>query len=114
MNKSLRDAFEAGDNFYDQVLKLVLEVMELEDLIKQCEFDINGGATPPVTAALTRWGTALEAIAYLYRNYPLLAFAIIKRCSHGLETNKISADAVCHKPCGFDSRKHPKVQLYAH
>ena len=114
MNKSLRDAFEAGDNFYDQVLKLVLEVMELEDLIKQCEFDINGGATPPVTAALTRWGTALEAIAYLYRNYPLLAFAIIKRCSHGLETNKISAAADCLKPCGFDSSKHQKVQLESH
>ena len=114
MNQSLRDAFEAGDNFYDQVLKLVLEVMELEDLIKQCEFDINGGATPPVTAALTRWGTALEAIAYLYRNYPLLAFAIIKRCSHGLEENKISAAADCLKQCGFDSSKHQKVQIESH
>ena len=56
----------AETSFYDSVLKLVLEVIELEDLIKQCEFDVRKGATPPVTAAVTRWGTAFGALAYLY------------------------------------------------
>lgn len=111
---SERASIANQNDFYQLVLDLVLEVMQLETLIEQCAFDINRGATPPVTAALTRWQTALEATAYLYRHCPLLAFAVIKRCANGVEVNKIRAAADCLKPCGFVSSEHQKIQLEAH
>ena len=104
----------AETSFYDSVLKLVLEVIELEDLIKQCEFDVKKGATPPVTAAVTRWGTAFGALAYLYFYFALLAFAIIKVCGHAIEAVKINAAADVLKPCGFNSSKYQNLRIEDH
>ena len=81
---------------------MVKEIMEVDDLIKQCKFDMEKGAKPPVTAGIARWGTALNAADYLVHNFPVLAFAIVKRCSRGLPETKIKAAAAVLTPRGFD------------
>ena len=70
-------------------MELIFEVIELEKLILQCGFDAEKGATPPVTVAIKRWGTAFGAAAYIYLKCPLLAFAVIERYGFGLEERKI-------------------------
>ena len=108
------EAREENIRFYEGVMKLMLEVIELEKLVLQCEFDTEKGATPPVTAAATRWGTAFGAAAYIYLKCPLLAFAVIKRYGFGLEERKIRAAADALLPCGFESAKYNDIRLEAH
>ena len=64
--------------FYQKVLDLIREIMELDMLIKQCSFDIRRRAQPPVPAGMARWGTALGAAGYLDEKGPLLVHAVIK------------------------------------
>ena len=97
------EAREESIAFYESVMKPILEVIELEKLIRQCELDTEKGATPPVTATATRWGTAFGAAAYIYLRSPLLAFAVIKRYGFGMEGRNVRAAADAIRPCGFES-----------
>jgi hypothetical protein len=114
MVPSLHEDIKHKTSFYSEVMKLVLEVMELETLIEQCEFDVKKGVTPPKTAGIARWGTALEAAQYLFRNHPLIGFAIVKRFAKGREETKIQAAADTLKPCGFDTSKYQNLQIEYH
>jgi hypothetical protein len=58
--------------FYGRVMELVRQVVEVDELIKQCVFDIRKGARPPDTAGIARWGSAFNAAEYLDLNCVLL------------------------------------------
>ena len=110
---ALHEEIQGTSGFYKAVMDLLVEVMELQTLIEQCAFDVKKGAQPPVTAGLARWGTALGAAAYADRNAPLLAMAIIKRCSLGLEETKIRACAEVLSG-RFVSKNYPNLQIESH
>ena len=114
MVPSQHEEIKLKTSFYSDVMKLVLEVMELETLIEQCEFDINNGATPPKTAGIARWASAMEAAQYIFKYYPLLGLALVKRCTKGLETVKIQAAADILTPRGFESSQFPNLQVEYH
>ena len=114
MVPSQHEEIKLKTSFYSDVMNLVLDVMELENLIEQCEFDIKNGATPPNTAGIARWASALEAAEYIFKNHPLLGLALIKRCTKGLEQNKIPAAADILTPRGFESSKFPNLQIEHH
>jgi len=101
-------------DFYSRVVALVEETMALEDLIKQCEFDLKKGITPPKTAGIARWGTAFDAAQYLAEKYPLIAFAIVKRGGSGLMETKVRAAAAVVTPNGFDSSKFQNLRIDHH
>ena len=109
----LHEEIQGTSGFYKAVMDLLVEVMELQTLIEQCAFDVKKGAQPPVTAGLARWGTALGAAAYADRNAPLLAMAIIKRCSLGLEETKTRACADVLSG-GFVSKNYANLQIECH
>ena len=110
---ALHEEIQGTSGFYKAVMDLLVEVMELQTLIEQCAFDVKKGAQPPVTAGLARWGSALGAAAYADRNAPLLAMAIIKRCSLGLEETKTRACADVLSG-GFVSKNYPNLQIERH
>lgn len=111
---SLYEEISSKSRFYSSVLDRVRADVELETLIKDCEFDRAKGVQPPVTAGMARWGTAFGAAEYLDKKGPLLTNAVIKRYGHGLEETKIEACADALKPKGFISRLYPNIQIERH
>jgi len=110
---SLHEAIGGISGFYSKVKALLLEVMTLETLIEQCEFDVRKGAQPPETAGIARWGSALGAAGCLDRKAPLLAMGIIKKYALGLPETKQAAcaDVLSGR---FVSRNYPDLQIEKH
>ena len=82
--------------------------------MEQHEFDSEKGATPPVTAATTCWGTTFGASVHIYSWCPLptAALAVIKQYRFALEERKIPAEADALLPCGLESEKVQKTKTY--
>ena len=110
---SLHEAIRGRSGFYSAVKALLLEVMTLETLIEQVQFDIKKGAQPPETAGIARWGSALGAAGCLDRKAPLLAMGIIKKYAIGLPETKQAAcaDVLSGR---FISRNYPDLQIEKH